>query len=455
MLKGLNINGKWYYDNSVFRLFRWYAYSDNITENVKWVEYSDTTDWIFTHDPCRLMWIKTRNDVALHLGKGVTTSLKHCYTTVIAPGTFTDVALPYGFSVRVGDILDSTNAFPANAGGTKGEELSFYYWKDSSGQYVCRTLFLAGWGKVDSHLENKADSVSKNASGITVFNPLNYSLTLSIPPIPTALSKYRTAPKLGKKTKQSGWALRIAGKNAEGAALSEVYCGYADGETGMTYYPMPTLFSETGIRTCDVRKRQFGHALARGNWGKEPGITYDLAFFNSSDKSEAIDYQVENLQQLPENVNAAIVDYATGAFDDASRPQRVSLRQGETAYRRLVIGTEGYLSKVKRELQTYKLALVATSMNRFGRTVKIRFSLPRDGISIVRFSIIDIMGRTVWDKSLSCGRMAGMQEYLWTGKTSGLRPVGAGMYVLRMMAFDERRNVVGTFEKKISYVPLQ
>ncbi len=454
-LRDLNVDGKWYYDNSAFRLFRWYAYTDNSADSVKWVEYSDTTDWVFSISPCRLMWIKTRKPVVLHLGRGVTTSLKRSYTAVVAPQTWSDIALPYGFSIRVGDVIDSTNAYPANGGGNKGEALSFYYWQtDSVNQYRSRPLFLANFDKASPHLANKADSLSKTASGFTVYNSLETSVTLSIPPLPTTLSKYRTAQSLAKKTNRSGWAVRIAGKTGEGE-LSEVYCGYCEGEPGTTYYPVPTLFSGTGIRACDVSKRRFGHALARGNWSKERGISFDLAFFNSTEKMQTMDYQVEDVQQLPENVNVAIVDYATGAFEDASRNLQVSLAKGRTVYRRLVIGTDEYLSKVKRDLQTFKLALGATSMNPFSRMVKIRFSLPREGVNRVRFTIIDIMGRTVWEHSLWCGRLSGAQEYMWSGRTSSQRPVGAGMYVLRMTAFDEKRNAAGTFEKKIPYMPLQ
>jgi autotransporter-associated beta strand protein len=450
-LRDLNVNGKWYYDNSVFRLFRWYAYTDNAADSAKWVEYSDTTDWIFSVAPCRLMWIKTRNPVVLHLGRGVTASLKKPYTTVIAPGTWSDVALPFGFSVRVGDIIDSTDALSANGGGTKGSALAYYYWCDSADHYRCKTLFIENF----PHLTNKADSLSKTAPEFTVYNSQKTAVTLSIPPVPTSLSKYRTVASLSKKTNHSGWAVRVMGKTGEGRALSEVYCGYCEGEPGMTYYPIPALFSEAGIRACDVAKRRFGHALARGSWGKEPGITYDLAFFNSTDKAQIIDYTVENLRELPENATAAIVDYATGAFVDASHPLSVSLPQGATAYRRLVIGTDAYLSKVKRELHMFKLALVATSMNPYSRMVKIRFTLPFNGVSRVRFTIIDILGRAVWEQTLFCGGMTGMQEYVWTGKTGSGRPVGAGMYVLRMTAFDEKRTTAGIFEKKIPYMPLQ
>ena len=454
-LRDLHVNGNWNYDNSVFRLFRWYAYAENEADSVKWVEYSDTTDWLFNLDPCRLIWIKTRKPVTLHLGKGITASLKRSYTILAAPGTWSDVALPYSFSIRIGDIIDSTNDNPANMGSNKGEALSFYYWDiDSTNQYRCRPKFLANFGDAEPSLSNKADSISKDEAGFTVYNSLEAAVTLSIPPIPAAMSKFGSTNNLGKKNaRQTGWAVRISGKTAGGMLLSEVYCGYSEGKPGMTYYPIPTLFSGIGIRACDDRNRKYGHALAQGQWDKESGATYALAFSNASENTETIDYIVESVQRLPEKVRAAIFDYSTGVFDSASRPLPITLAKGETVYRRLAVGTEEYLRKVKQETRVFRLGLGATVMNPFTHTMKIRFSLPYAGVSRVRFSIIDIMGRVVWEHSLSCGRAAGMQEYIWNGRTKGLRPVVAGIYILRMAAFDETRNPVGTFEKKIPYLP--
>jgi hypothetical protein len=156
---------------------------------------------------------------------------------------------------------------------------------------------------------------------------------------------------------------------------------------------------------------------------------------------------------LPEKVTAAILDYSSGVFDTASRPSPVTIAKGETVYRRLVVGTEEYLKKVKREMQVFRLGLGAIAMNPYTHTLKIRFSLPYEGVSRVRFYIIDIMGRNVWEHSLSCAHAAGMQEYVWNGRTGSNRSVAAGIYILRMTAFDERRNSVGTFEKKVPYLP--
>ena len=452
-LKDLYVQGKWHYNNAVFRLFRWCAYSGNVKDSVKWVEYSDTTEWIFNFDPCHLLWIKTRKDVTLHIGKGITTSLKRGYTIIAAAKTWTDVALPYGFDIRIGDVIDSTNA--ANSGQHWGDSLYYYYWQtDQATQYRSQLLYLAQFEKAGQSVSNKTDSLSKNVGGFTIYNPLDTPVTLSIPPIPASMSGFRPAKKPGKKSQQSsGWAVRIAGKTESGMLLSDVYCGYSEGKPDMHYYPTPAFFSEIGIRVCDSLKHQHGHALARGTWNKESGVVFPLAFSNPSENPERIDYTVENLQNLPKSVKAFIIDYSTGKCENALQPTVVTLAKGETRYRHLAIGTDEYLKKVQREMQLFHLSLVAAFPNPFSHALKIRYTLPFAGVSAVRFTIIDLMGRLVWEKSIPCAYSIGMQEYMWVGVSSGRRPVVSGIYILRMTAFDEENKSVGSFKKKISYMP--
>jgi PKD repeat protein len=452
-LKDLYVQGKWYYNNAVFRLFRWCAYSGNARDSVKWVEYSDTTEWIFNFDPCRLLWIKTKNDVTLHIGKGITTSLKKGYTILAAAHTWTDVALPYGFDIRIGDVIDSTNA--ANGGKHKGDSLYYYFWQtDQAKQYRSQLLYLSQFEKTGQLVSNKTDSLSKNVGGFTIFNPLDTPVTLSIPPIPASMSSFRPAKKTGKKSQQSsGWAVRIAGKTESGMSLSDVYCGYCEGKPEMHFYPAPAFFSDIGVRVCDSLKREYGHALAQGRWNKESGAVFPLAFSNSSEKPERINYTVENLQDLPKNVKAFIVDYSTGKCENASQPSVVTLSKGQTSYRHLAIGTDEFLKKVQRDMQLFHLSLVAAFPNPFSHALKIRYTLPFAGVSIVRFTIIDLMGRVVWERQIPCAASMGMQEYIWGGVSTGRRPVVGGIYILRMTALDEGNNSVGSFKRKISYLP--
>ena len=104
--------------------------------NNKWVEYADSISWMFNFVPGDLFWIKTKTPTVLHLGSGVTTPLTQPSKIVLAPGALSDVALPFDFSIRVGDIIDSTNSDSEKAQRAKGIRCSTIF--------SCRTARAAG-----------------------------------------------------------------------------------------------------------------------------------------------------------------------------------------------------------------------------------------------------------------------------------------------------------------------
>jgi hypothetical protein len=452
-LKDLYVKGEWYYDNTAFRLFRWYASSDNAADSVKWIEYSDSTDRLFNLDPCRLIWIKTRKNVVLHLGKGKTTSLKTSYTVAAAPRTWTDIALPFGFSIRIGDVIDSTNGA---SGGGKGDSLQFYSWKvdSATGQYRCRPLFMGDFVATEPSLADKSDSLFKGDGGFSVYNPLPTAVTVAIPPIPAGLSdRGRVNATRGKQTRGGGWAVRVAGRTEGGTQLGDVYCGFGEGAPGIAYYPAPHSFSGIGIGVCDSLRRPHGHGLARGRWNRENGVLFPLIFSNGTESAETIVYTVENLAKIPKNARAFAYDCATGKFEDASGQLTVRVAGKTACYRHLAIGTEAYLKKVRLAMQEWRLALVAAFSSPGSHALKIRFTLPYAGVSGVAFTMVDLMGRTVWTGTVACGGASGPREYVWRDAPSGRRSAGPGIYIVRMVARDEKKSVVGAFQAKVSLLP--
>jgi len=131
----------------------------------------------------------------------------------------------------------------------------------------------------------------------------------------------------------------------------------------------------------------------------------------------------------------------------------LKLAKGETAYRQLVVGSAAYITGVSSSLQVHVLALVGTYPNPAVHTMKIQYSLPGN-IQTVKFSIIDICGRTVWQKSVTGNSGSGLKEIVWNGRgNSGSSSVGAGMYIVRMTAVNAQNKAAGTFEKKITFMP--
>ena len=445
---------EWYYDNTKFRLFSWYSYAGNSDSVNKWVEYSSKTDWIFTFEAGRLFWVKTRKAATINLGNSVTQSLRQSSPIVLAAGAVTDFSLPFGFNVLIGDILRSTDADTLDNRETIADSLQIYsFVVDTTGRYRYEAMYLARFASSNPSLADPADTiVSKGASGYCIYNPYTKPVTLSVPPIPASMSKVRGAT-LKKAKAAEAWTIAVKGQTSDGMRLSAVYCGHSEGKGAVSYYPAMPMFGNVGIRVTDEAKRPYGHAIAFSSISKDGGVTFPLVFCNRSGGPQRIDYHVEGASAVPEDLNIMIADPATAAFEDARKARGVLVADGADVYRDCVVGTDAYLAKVKAGLLVFRLALIGAYPNPFARALTIRYTLPESGLDRVRFSIIDLGGRKVWEKTVSCGAESGARELVWNGRATGGRPVASGMYIVRMVAMDKARKAAGTFEKKITYLP--
>ena len=85
--------------------------------------------------------------------------------------------------------------------------------------------------------------------------------------------------------------------------------------------------------------------------------------------------------------------------------------------------------------------------------VRIRYSLPYVGIDRVLFSIYDIRGRMVWRTEVPGASTSGVNDVLWNGRSQDGRSVAAGLYILRMTAFNTDRKPCGGFDRKMTFMP--
>ena len=185
---------------------------------------------------------------------------------------------------------------------------------------------------------------------------------------------------------------------------------------------------------------------------KDGGVTYLLAFNAQSGTTGEITYHVENIEALPKGLKAVIMVPGSELLVDPSAQQSVSVSAGSgSSFRKLVIGNASYIAKAQKANAFFRLALVGVSPNPFGRMLRIRYSLPYDGIGRVEFSMIDLRGRQLWASQGAIG--PGLQEFLWNGASAGKRPVSSGMYLLRMKALDTKGKTAGVFTARITYLP--
>ena len=449
-LKEFVKNGQWKYDNTQFRLFRWVVGAGAKHDSDDYVEYSDARDSLFTFVPGRLFWIKTRKSVMLDFGKGITPDLTKPSTITLPARSWTDYALPYNFNIRIGDIIDATEA-----SGEKTEGLRFCGWfRDTTRHYRAAEVYSPYLGVnelQDFSTIIKAKQDDGTGVGYSVYNQSDADVNLYIPPLPAALSNYKTSA-VRKMALGAGRTIKIASRTSRGALLNDVYCVLENGNRTNRYLPAaPSLGGGVTVRVCDDRKRPFGHIIAGSGAAADDGITCDLAFNNESNRTEAILVDVSGQDIM----RTAFFNPGMGALvDDSSKAKegwRIDVAPGTVSYCQLYAGGDAFLAKVKLAKRVSKAALIGVAENFSGHALRIRFSLPMGVVSRATFAIFDMQGRKVWNAS-GCAR-EGAGEIEWDGASAGKRPAASGTYMLQMTAFDAQGKAAAVFHKKWTWLP--
>jgi hypothetical protein len=431
----------WTYDTKNVRLFKWYPNAQNAKQNEKWVEYSDAAAAVFNFQCGGLIWIKTREQTDVNFGAGVTVPLATSQSIVMEPGTWTDMALPYKFDIRIGDIIDSTLAGTLNA-----ESLQIYSWvRDAAGVFRTQPVYIADLAV--ANLANKATVLGcLDLTGYTIYNPMPVEqIVLRVPPIPQSMSHYGQKLPKPKAEAAPGWAIRVRSGLQNGSTLSDVYCVYDPSKGGATrFYPLPPTFEKAYTGVYDGEKKKvFGHALTGVVNGD--GWAFRIAFVNESEAGQKFVYTLEPTGAVPDPFEVKIFNETTGLYDDAP----VSVAPGETRYRWLFAGTDRYLARAPM-LNAPPLRLTGTYPNPFWGMVRIRYSVPSSGIESLKFTICDFRGRIVWRQTVGCKGRVGAQELAWNAEVLNGHGAVTGIYLLKMSALDGKGNPSGVFERKMT-----
>jgi PKD repeat protein len=457
----------WKYDNTKFRIFKCYPASGE-QYPWKWVEFTDALDSAFEFNRGNQIWVKTLKQATVRYGPSHTASLTAVFPIRMAPKAWTDFSMPFKFDVNVGDMLNITS---------NADSLGFYTWHRDivTGKYSTDLWFMKAMP--DVHYNNPETPLSSTSAGYTVYNPTSDTIILNIPPLPVALSHQKLTKKAAASS--SGWTVRVV-SSADGSPLSSVMCAYAPSPSGgvsdasrplevpagakpltrgtsptVSYYPLAPSFGNLHVAVIDDNgKKTYGIAIAHEN--ADHGLAYRIAFVNDGTSPGRISYHIEQSGALPQGMTAAVWNNESGKFEDmsaATGEAGVTVGAGGRAYRTLLVGDAGYLAKAKQIVQPSLLALVGTYPNPFKGMVRIRYSIPFEGVKCVKFSIYNLSGKTVWRHEVKNTVTSGISDVVWNGNGADGRAVAAGVYVLRMSALNTSTKPAGVFERKMTLMP--
>lgn len=428
------------YDNTRFRLFRWFQTPSNRSRDNRWVEFNETEKDSFDLVPGRLMWLKVDKTEALDLGASVSISLTDTFSMVLAPEEWTDFVLPYGFPIRIADILEAT--------GAGSDQLQFYSWvEDGSGQYRTELLYTPGTG--DPQL---SDSTKELKGGLgDAYTVRSYSqkpVVLRIPPTLSSMSKFsRSLSKQNSEVKDI-WYVKVKCRTGRNADLNPVMAGFS---TQKRAFAVPPSFGSQKVTVFDEQTgRACGHLFSPEF--HEGGRTFVLRFSNSGKEKTTFTYTAERSRWIPDSMQVKYVSASTGEFIEGGTERKITVDAQSHEDVLMVVGSEDYIRKNGVSPESMKFRFGGIRVNHSARTARVSYYMPLAGVDRIEISVLDMKGRAIW-RQVEKGRTSVWNTVQWNGKTLQGGSVSAGSYIMRIRALNGKGATAATVDRRFMIVP--
>jgi hypothetical protein len=458
------------YDNRYARLFRWVGTADNATSPDKWVEYSEQNAALFSLEPGRLLWVKSRNAKRVDLGKGVTLSLKDTAVVRLVPtiGTnhgWTDFSVPFNFSMYVGDVTMRNVAT-----GELVNNIQFYHWvADSiSGRFSATSFYLpALQDKASDAQDSILKSEPRDLAAYCAYNPNLDTIELRFAPIPRELSARQlsrsgagTLDKTPAASPSGRFIFEVIATNKSGSRIGPTILGYDPAPQSptlaKTLYPLPPRFGGGGVELMVVQQQERGaHALAHHLDGFG-GQLFELGVQNYGSAPETVRIGLQRLGSVAAaGMNVWLWDGSSQealAVQSGSEGVELTIPAQSKKMLFVAVGRGDYFDRMRSKVAATNFALLSYGPSPFNSLVRVRYTLPLMGAARVQGALFDMRGRVVMSRSQQA---AGLGEYVMElgEREGGSSTLASGMYVLRLWAVDEQGATIGSFERIITRLP--
>ena len=309
-------------------------------------------------------------------------------------------------------------------------------------RYKCEVLYVSAMpDKKDPSTELRFE----NPGGYSLYNPLEDTVVLCIPP--TLAAGADTGTVTGKKRQDKSWSAKFLATSKKGYAFPAVYCGYAPGRT-RSAYPLAPTFETTRIFLYDrsLGKTE-GHYIADD---AREGVARELLISNSSDSTELISYRFETVGAFPDGYSPTLFDNASKRFSSSGT---ITAGPRSTVSRWVVVGDKQWRDGFAISAKSFRYGLHRLYPNPARSVVTIGYSVPFGAKERVCITIFDLHGRKVWEKRIEKLLAPGNHLIAWNGRDRHNNAVGAGMYLVRLAVITASGKTVRRFEKCLTYFP--
>lgn len=424
------------YDPRQTRLFRWVQYSENKSSGDKWVEYNRSSKSIrslFTIEPGKIIWLKSRLKATVHFDEAHTLSLSDTFTVTIPKRQWIDLGNPYSFTIPLQAILTATDV--------KQNVLLIYQWKKakSSGVYSLHPLYvpqLTNYDDPDITFEGGTNGV------FSFYNRSLKDITLRIPPVPVGTE---LDTKIAKRKNATSWSV-VFSAVVNDTKLPPVCCGYTPGEPETTL-PLSPSFSKIRLSIFERQEaRQYGHFIT-GTHGN--GIAKEILLRNSTDTAVQLKYHTAADGSFPENYRFLTFDPSDGSTDSAGT---IRLAPHTTSSRYLVTGDTDFIDHFAMYAQPSRYALQSVYAHPGKNMVTIRYTVPLGSLEQLEVTVFNVLGKKVWTRALGSLLPAGEQALVWNGVNNHETTAGAGLYIVRLTIRNTQGRVIRRFHRPVTFV---
>ncbi|NLD91265.1 MAG: right-handed parallel beta-helix repeat-containing protein [Fibrobacter sp.] len=367
------------YDKSRQRIVRWRPSMTNATDNDKWVEYNSDDAFNFLFTPGKTLWIKSINNMRMSYGSAIIPAPIDTFNIVLKKGEWTDFSLPYNFDIYVGDIMNATKNTDTDISG-----IELYEWEKTGTAYSTKALYLPGISAVTS-----LNTILKAAGEFTVYNNGDHDITMRIPPMCTPLSSLGMIALNKKSSSLHQWCVKLGFSDNTGNEFSSIYCSSLPESGKPRFYKSAPTFSPVYARLVDQSSgNHYAHA-ANG----DPvigGVSFVVTCSNTSENTSQVKVYKTIVSELPEGVKAVLY-FGENYFDSTNLvAHEMSISAGELKTGYLIIGTENYITRFIKNLNSEFIFRPYTQ----NHSLRIKYFLPVE-VNKLSVQILDLKGRCV------------------------------------------------------------
>jgi hypothetical protein len=436
------------YDKAQFRIFKW---EENTNKNpsprkdkyleLDQVKNGDST--LFDLKPGNLLWLKTRESQSFILDSvAKTISLKDTINVKIPKNQYVDFAMPFGYSVKIGDIARASQLI--EEGINRYSVLSIYKWVKESGTYKTELKFNS------INQNDLLDSLSEIYTATFVSAGAEDFLDLKIPPVPIARSTFLGVA-IGKVSKQyadkANWNFKISSSD-NNCTFTSVYAGFNPKfkSMGKIQVALPPTMSDIKVGFLD-KGLMHGQVYADKD---EEGYAYTVRFVNDGNQEKTINCKIT--ENIPSGKFFKIFNSVTGELTDVGKGFSMTVAAESSSDQILLAGSDQYIRKFASLNAGVEFALLQMYPNPFKGALTIKFTIPLTGVNLVNCRLFDALGRTVWNFNIDNDLKPGLNTFNWQPGTESLKKLASGTYILKLTAEDESGHKKGSGVSRLMYL---